>query len=71
MLPCFRPQGCVLTPVERPRFWVTTHQQAAAKATEITANTVWTSLNPVELAADFQMFQIRVPHTHTVQIENA
>ena len=59
------------TLAERPRFRVTTHQHAAAKATEITANAVCTSLNPVELAAVFQMFQIRVTHTYSVQTENA
>ena len=46
---------------------VTSHNDA----TLTTASTVWTILNAVSRASSPQMFQMRVPHTHTVQIENA
>src|SRR5262245_16986895 len=49
----------------------TTIQTATANPTLTTARTVWTALKPAPRVSSPQMFQIRVPHTHTVHRQKA
>jgi hypothetical protein len=56
-------------PPQRPartRVRPATRQIATANTTDTAARPVWTALKPNERASSPQMFQMRVPHTHTV-----